>query len=676
MGRADDARRGHGTRPSTGSAHTLAARLRRSAQAASLTLVGTSRSASARGARRLACLARAATLAASLALTLAAMPAEAQTSGKLVSNTGQTDGGVNVGSDADRAQAFTTGSNAGGYKLTAVKVQTAGGSLASSATFGLYETDSSGHPTGSSLGTFTKPAGSTAGLWTFTAPSGGIDLYASTTYAFVMELSEACQTCVAFKQTQADAEDTGTGSGWGIANNTLDRIVGGTSWVASGDRSLMIEIHGYKHAVPPAPAAPGTPTVQAVTDTGDRLSVSWTAPAENRGSAVTDYDLRYYQGSADPTDPTDWIEEGEAGGHAHTGAGTSAAVTGLLPNTAYRVQVRARNANGAGAWSASGSATTASWPAAQTSVSLVGNTGQAQSTGAPLSTDLAAGFTTGSSASGYILTSVDIAFATVSGSPSYSVSIRSSSGGAPGTSLGELTKPASLSANSSNTFTASSGGIALAANTTYFLVIDVSHAGALTAVSVTSSNAEDSGGAAGWSIADTHIHRGHTTTGAWNSTSAPLRIAVDGYARSVSPSLVSNLGKANSGSSNLGILDAAQGFTTGSNAGGYVLDAVALNFTDAPSGLTVQLATGVSTTSAGTTVATLTNPGTLAAGDLRFTAPASTTLSAGTQYFVVVQGSGGRVSRTASTAEDAGAAAGWSIADDSYARTASGTRSV
>ena len=70
--------------------------------------------------------------------------------------------------------------------------------------------------------------------------------------------------------------------------------------------------------------------------------MSWTAPTDNRGSAVTDYDLRYYQGSADPTDPADWIEEGETGGHTHTGTGRTATVTGLVQNTAYRVQVRGR----------------------------------------------------------------------------------------------------------------------------------------------------------------------------------------------------------------------------------------------------------------------------------------------------------------------------------------------
>ncbi len=137
--------------------------------------------------------------------------------------------------------------------------------------------------------------------------------------------------------------------------------------------------------------------------------------------------------------------------------------------------------------------------------------------------------------------------------------------------------------------------------------------------------------------------------------------------------LVSNLGKANFGSgTSLASFDIAQGFTTGSKTGGYVLDAVVLDFANAGSWVTVQLATGVSATSAGTTVATLINPATLAAGNLRFTAPAGTRLSAGTQYFVVVQGSGS-VWDTASKAEDAGAAAGWSIADETSSRNSTNT---
>ena len=113
--------------------------------------------------------------------------------------------------------------------------------------------------------------------------------------------------------------------------------------------------------VPGKPAAPAAPTVASVSDNQNALSVRWTAPAANN-RAITDYDLRYFAGSADPTDANDWIEAGETGGHDHVGAATTATITGLTAITAYRVQVRAQNSQGESGWSASGSATTAATP--------------------------------------------------------------------------------------------------------------------------------------------------------------------------------------------------------------------------------------------------------------------------------------------------------------------------
>ena len=108
-----------------------------------------------------------------------------------------------------------------------------------------------------------------------------------------------------------------------------------------------------------APAAPTPPTVAPEANTRN-LSVSWAAPATG-GSAITDYDLRYYAGSADPDDDADWVEENEANGLPDSSTGTTATtftITGLKAGTAYRVQVRAGNAQGEGAWSASGTANT------------------------------------------------------------------------------------------------------------------------------------------------------------------------------------------------------------------------------------------------------------------------------------------------------------------------------
>ena len=88
------------------------------------------------------------------------------------------------------------------------------------------------------------------------------------------------------------------------------------------------------------PDAPAAPTVSAASSTS--LSVSWSAPANAGRPAVTDYDVRYASGGGAFSDWT------------HDGATTAATITGLTADTAYQVQVLARNAEGASVWSASG----------------------------------------------------------------------------------------------------------------------------------------------------------------------------------------------------------------------------------------------------------------------------------------------------------------------------------
>ena len=95
------------------------------------------------------------------------------------------------------------------------------------------------------------------------------------------------------------------------------------------------------------PSAPSAPMVTAATATPTQLSVSWSAPT-NTGPAITDYDVQYRAGTT-----------GAFTDAGFDGTGTSTTLTGLTPGTAYQVQVRATNAEGTGAWSASGSATTA-----------------------------------------------------------------------------------------------------------------------------------------------------------------------------------------------------------------------------------------------------------------------------------------------------------------------------
>ena len=168
---------------------------------------------------------------------------------------------------------------------------------------------------------------------------------------------------------------------------------------------------------------------------------------------------------------------------------------------------------------------------AQTSITLVSNTGQTGSAIASgLNRDYAVGFTTGANVAGYTLTQVDIPFADVRPAQvAFSVSIRSSSAGSPGASLGALTLDGTLSVGT-NSFAASGGGIALAANTTYFLVIDVTTVNGNTQPFRTNSNDEDSGGEADWSIANVLLWRAFANTGSWGTfNNETLRFAVYGY---------------------------------------------------------------------------------------------------------------------------------------------------
>ncbi len=112
-------------------------------------------------------------------------------------------------------------------------------------------------------------------------------------------------------------------------------------------------------------------------------------------------------------------------------------------------------------------------------------------------------------------------------------------------------------------------------------------------------------------------------------------------------------------------------FTTGSQSGGYTLHSVDVRFGSASSGCSPS-ASIYSTTSGGapdSSVHALTSPSSVAANAVNtFTAASGATLDASTTYSVVLQQNGNSGScslkRTDSSAEDAGAATGWSIAND------------
>ena len=263
----------------------------------------------------------------------------------------------------------------------------------------------------------------------------------------------------------------------------------------------------------------------------------------------------------------------------------------------------------------------------------------------------------------------------------YSVQVCNDSGSQPGSTCNTLNNPATL-ANGFNTFTADGTGLNLSSSTTYWVVVNsVSGGRPSLGIREAASGAEDSGGTAGWNIANDSLQRLRART-TWGSPRArPYKIGIYGDVKD--PALVSNTGQTTgTGGTDITIYDAAQAFTTGPNAGGYRLTDVEIEMTVSsvaiPPTYSVQVCND-SSGQPGSTCDTLNNPASLANGFNTFTADGTgIDLSKDTTYWVVVNSvSGGRPSlgilEAASGAEDSGGTAGWSIANDSLQRLRAST---
>jgi len=118
---------------------------------------------------------------------------------------------------------------------------------------------------------------------------------------------------------------------------------------ASGVWNLR-EAEGLKRAGtwPSSPQPPAAPTGLTATAGNAQVALSWTAPADNGGSAITDYVVQFSSNGG-----STWNTFADG-----TSTATSATVTGLTNGTAYVFRVAAVNAVGTGAYTAaSGSVT-------------------------------------------------------------------------------------------------------------------------------------------------------------------------------------------------------------------------------------------------------------------------------------------------------------------------------
>ena len=182
---------------------------------------------------------------------------------------------------------------------------------------------------------------------------------------------------------------------------------------------------------------------------------------------------------------------------------------------------------------------------------LVSNIGQtASGTKALNNKAIAQAFTTGSNVTGYTLTSIEVKFDTV---PDSGVRVRLLEGDHDGTAHATLINPASLTAGSL-TFTAP-WGTRLAVHTTYTVVVDSATSGTL---SETNTNTVDSGGASGWSMADSS----DVGPVPWTDSASEILIRVNGTVHSAGGTRVSNIGQTDAGGVPV-VSDFAQQFQIG-----------------------------------------------------------------------------------------------------------------
>ena len=128
---------------------------------------------------------------------------------------------------------------------------------------------------------------------------------------------------------------------------TLYELTNGTTYKV---RLRAVNQHGsslWSPTVTAVPGVPVAPAAPALTAADHKIIVNWSAPADN-GAAISDYDVQYSSNGG-----TTWAELNAN----TTSTATEAPIAELTPLTTYQVQVRAENANGTGAWSASSTMT-------------------------------------------------------------------------------------------------------------------------------------------------------------------------------------------------------------------------------------------------------------------------------------------------------------------------------
>ncbi len=147
----------------------------------------------------------------------------------------------------------------------------------------------------------------------------------------------------------------------------ISNIVRAPNWITTEYNNQNSTTTFYSVAAQEAITAPDAPTGLTATTGNTQISLSWTAPVNNGGSAITDYVIDYKLTS----EPTTWSTFADG-----VSTGTTGIVTGLTNGLSYDFRVSAVNTIGQGSSSTTTSATPATVPDAPTIGTATAGNGQ------------------------------------------------------------------------------------------------------------------------------------------------------------------------------------------------------------------------------------------------------------------------------------------------------------
>ena len=625
----------------------------------------------------------------------------------LISNVGQTaaTGAAQVSTSQSQAQGFTTGSDSGGYTLGSVELAVSSFSgTASDITVSIYS-ESSVNP-GTVVHTLTTPASISAAVTTFTAPSGAT-LAASTTYYVVISTTGSG---ISLSRTNATAEDTGGVSGWSIADSR--RFFGGSGWNTTTN-PIRMRVNGDAATSTNSPAT-GAPAISGTPVVGELLTADPSTISDPDGIADADFEYQWiaFDGTTDSDisgatgetyrpllahldqtikvrvtfdDDDDNAESLTSAPTAAVTASTYGQVIWSAKMTVERVSVgpiTVRGFNIEGGFPTVGDLDPNAFSYDSTNVTVIGLYRLTGTTDDYVSLVLDSGLGGGRfilyldgepfliEEAGEQGTSISLDFEEhgISWSNNQEVEVRLTVN-RPATGAPAITGAAEV-------------GETLTAGISAIMDEDGVPAADQFAYQWISNDGTDD------SDIDGATDSTYTLVQAEVGKTIKVRVSFTDDAKfpesltsaattAVTGALVSNVGQTATGNPNVTASQSqGQGFTTGSDSGGYTLGSVELavsSFSGTASDITVSIYSE-SSGHPGTVVHTLTTPASISTPVTTFTAPSGTTLAAGTTYYVVISttGSGINLSRTNATAEDTGGVSGWSIAD-SHSFFGSGT---